>query len=194
VELAKVFDRVIATDASEKQIASAEKSPRIEYRVATAEESGLDSGSVDLVTIAQALHWFDLDKVYSETRRVMKPGGVIAAWAYKLATVSPAIDTIVNRYYSDVLGAYWPAERALVEKFEELRFEFTRIETPPFEMIAEWNVDQLLGYLRTWSATQRCIEAEKRDPLEGIEGQLRSAWGNDVRRVIWPLTTRVGKP
>jgi ubiquinone/menaquinone biosynthesis C-methylase UbiE len=192
VELAQVFERVVATDASEKQVANAERHPRIEYRVATAEDSGLESGTVDLITVAQALHWFDLEKFYAEVRRVLKPGGVIAATAYKLATVSRAVDAVVNRYYSEIVGSYWPAERALVEKFEELAFPFALIETPPFEMVAEWSVEELLGYLGTWSATQRFMAAEKRDPLAEVEPELREVWGEQPRRVVWPLTVRVG--
>jgi len=192
VELAEVFDRVIATDASEKQIANAKKSPRIDYRVATAEASTLDSRSVYLVMVAQALHWFDLEKFYSEVRRVLKPGGAIAATAYKLATINPEIDMIVYRYYSEIVGQYWPEERRLVENFEELPFPFAEIKTPPFEMVAEWSIDQLLGYLQTWSATQRFMAANKRDPLKEIDPELRSAWGEKKRRVIWPLTVRVG--
>jgi len=192
VELGEVFERVIATDASDKQIVNAERHPRVEYRVATAEKSGLEAGSVDLITVAQALHWFDLEKFYSEARRVLKPDGIIAATAYKLATVSPSVDVVVNRYYSDVVGPYWPDERRLVEKFEELPFGFTEMETPAFEMMAQWSVEQLLGYLRTWSATQRFTAAEKRDPLEQVESDLRAAWGDEERRVIWPLTVRVG--
>ena len=193
VELAEVFDHVIATDASAKQTANAEEHPRVEYRVATAENSGLEASSVDLITIAQALHWFDLEKFYVEVRRVSKPRGVIAATAYKLTTISPQIDVIVNRYYSDIVGPYWPAERVLVEKFEELPFAFPEIETPRFEMVADWNVEQLLGYLRTWSATQRFMAAEKRDPLEEVEQELRLAWGEEERRVVWPLTVKVGR-
>ena len=193
VELAEVFERIIATDASEKQIANAERHQQVEYRVATAEKSGLASSSVDLITVAQALHWFELETFYSEVRRVLKPRGVIAATAYKLATVMPEIDAVVNRYYSEIVGEYWPEERRLVEKFEELPFPFAEIETPPFEMVAEWSVEQLLGYLRTWSATQRFIAAEKRDPLEEVEPELRSAWGEKERRVVWPLTVRVGR-
>jgi SAM-dependent methyltransferase len=193
VGLAAVFDRVIATDASEEQLARAEANARVEYRVASAEQSRLDPQSVDLVTVAQALHWFDLDRFYAEVRRVLKPGGVFAAWAYKLARVEPAIDLVVNRYYSDVVGKYWPAERMLVEKFEELPFAFQEIGVPQFEMVVEWTVERLLGYLRTWSATQRFRAAEKRNPLEEIEGELRTAWGNEGRRVIWPLTMRVGR-
>jgi ubiquinone/menaquinone biosynthesis C-methylase UbiE len=192
VELADAFEQVIATDASEKQVANAERHPRIEYRIATAEESGLEPNTADLITVAQALHWFDLARFEAEARRVAKAGGIVAAWAYKLATVSPAVDAIVNRYYSDVVGPYWPAERLLVEKFEELPFEFDRLDSPPFEMMAEWRVEHLLGYLRTWSATQRFMAAEQRDPLEEVEGELREAWGQDVRRVVWPLTVRVG--
>ncbi len=192
IELADVFEHVIATDASEKQIGNAERHPRVEYRVATAEASGLKPRTIDLITVAQALHWFDLARFEAEARRVAKIGGIVAAWAYKLATVSPTIDAVVDHYYSDVVGRYWPPERVLVEKFEELPFGFDRIETPSFEMRAEWNVEQLLGYLGTWSATQRFMAAEQRDPLEEIEAELRHAWGKDVRRVVWPLTVRVG--
>jgi SAM-dependent methyltransferase len=175
-------------------VARAEHTVSVGLRgAATAEESGLDAASVDLVTVAQALHWFDLAQFYAELRHVLKPGGIFAATAYKLAMISPEIDLIVNHYYSDVVGPYWPAERALVEEFEELRFAFPEIETPEFAMVANWNVEQLLGYLRTWSATQRFIAAEKRDPLGQSESQLRGVWGDDARRVIWPLTIRVGR-
>ena len=193
VALADEFERVIATDASEEQVENAKPRPRVQYRVAPAEESGLESNSVDLVTVAQALHWFDLERFCGEARRVLKPQGIVAAWAYKLATVEPAIDVVVNRYYSDIVGKYWPAERALVEKFEKLPFAFEQIETPRFEMVAEWTVEYLLGYLRTWSATQRFMAANQRDPLEEIEGELREAWEEKARRVVWPLTVRVGR-
>lgn len=172
---------------------NAERHPRVEYRVATAEDSGLESSSIDLITVAQALHWFDLEKFYSEVRRVLKPRGVIAATAYKLATVSPEVDAVVNRYYSEIVGKYWPAERVLVERFEELPFPFAGIETPPFEIGAEWSVEQLLGYLRTWSATQRFMAAKRRDPLEYVEEQLRQAWEIGARRIVWPLTVKVGR-
>jgi ubiquinone/menaquinone biosynthesis C-methylase UbiE len=193
VELAEVFGRVVATDASEKQVANAERHAGVQYRVASAEASGLESSSIDLITVAQALHWFDLAKFYSEARRVLKPRGIVAAWAYKLATVARPIDAVVNHYYEDVVGPYWPAERGLVEKFEELSFPFPAVETPAFEMVVEWNVEQLLGYLGTWSATQRFMAAEKCNPLEGVEKELRKVWGAETRRVTWPLTIKVGR-
>jgi hypothetical protein len=101
----------------------------------------------------------------------------------------------VNHYYSEVVGAYWPPERGLVEKFEELAFPFPEIAATPFEMVAEWNAEHLIGYLYTWSATQRFIAANQRDPLQDVEEDLRLAWGDakELRRVVWPLSVRVGR-
>jgi len=195
VELAEVFDCVIATDASERQIANAELDERVEYRLASAEESGLESGSIDLIMVAQALHWFDLTRFYDEVRRVLKPTGAFAASAYRFFHITPEIDRIVNdRYYDKIVGAFWPPERALIEKFEELPFPFPEIKTPSFEMIAQWNLEHLEGYLRSWSSTQRFIATNNRDPLEEITGELRAVWGdpNQSRRVVWLLTLRVG--
>jgi SAM-dependent methyltransferase len=193
--LAEVFERVIATDASEKQIGNGAADARVEYRVAPAENSGIESQTVDLITVAQALHWFDLERFYPEVRRVLKSQGVVAVWAYKLAKVDPPIDLVVNHYYSDVVGAYWPAERGLVEEFEELPFPFPELAAPPFEMTVEWNAEHLIGYLRTWSATQRFMAANQRDPLKEVQEDLRSAWGDadQLRRVVWPLVVRVGR-
>lgn len=195
VGLASVFGRVIATDASEKQIANAEAHERVEYRVAPAEDSGIYSGTLDLIMVAQALHWFDLDRFYAEVGRVLKPNGVLAASAYKFFRITSEIDRLINRrYYDKIVGPFWPPERVLVEKFEELPFPFSEIQTPSFEMIARWNLEHLVGYLRSWSATQRFIAANQRDPLDEIADELRAAWGDtkQTRRVIWPLTLRVG--
>ena len=195
VGLASVFDRVLATDASEKQILNARPDERVEYRVTVAEDSGIKSEILDLILVAQALHWFHLDRFYAEARRVLKPNGVLAASAYKFLRITPEIDHLVNhRYYHKIVGPFWPPERALVEKFEELPFPFLEIQTPSFEMIAQWNLEQLMGYLRSWSATQRFIAANQRDPLDEIADELRRAWGDTkrTRHVIWPLTLRVG--
>jgi SAM-dependent methyltransferase len=192
--LASVFDRVIATDASERQIANAEAHERVEYRVAPAENSGIKSGTVDLIMVAQALHWFDLDRFYAEARRVLKPDGVLAASAYNLLQIDPAIDEIVNRYYHEVVGPFWPPERKLVENFADLPFPFHEIEPRKFEMTAQWDLEHLIGYLRSWSSTQRFISARGSDPLQEINDDLRSAWGDpeQTRKVMWSLILRVG--
>jgi SAM-dependent methyltransferase len=194
IGLASVFDRVIATDASEKQIANAEPHERVEYRVAPAEHSGIQSGSINLIMVAQALHWFDLDRFYAEARRVLKPGGVLAASAYNLLTIEPGIDEIVNRYYYEVVGPFWPPERKLIEQFADLPFPFHKIDSPKFAMTAHWNLESLLGYLRTWSSTQRFIAEKHTDPLEQTTDELRNAWGDpeQTRKVTWPLILRIG--
>jgi SAM-dependent methyltransferase len=195
VGLARVFDHVVATDASKKQITNAEPHRRVNYRVAPAEDSGIDSASVDLIMVAQALHWFDLDRFYTEVRRVLKTNGILAASAYNLLTIEPAIDAIVNHYYYEVVGPFWPPERKLVEQFADLPFPFREVEPPKFEMTARWKLDRLIGYLRTWSSTQRFIAAKNSDPLEEITDQLRDAWGDpqQIRDVTWPLTVRAGR-
>jgi SAM-dependent methyltransferase len=193
IGLASVFTRVIATDASEKQIGNAQPHETVNYRVASAEDSGIRSETIDLIMVAQALHWFDLDPFYQEARRVLKPDGVLAASAYNLLHIEKGIDEIVNRYYHEIVGPFWPAERKLVEQFLDLPFPFFEIDPPKFEMSADWNLDHLLGYLRTWSATQRFVAARGIDPLEQIRKDLSAAWGdpNQMRFIVWPLTLRV---
>ena len=194
VGLASVFDRVVATDASESQIANAQSHTIVEYRVAPAENSCIGSETVDLIMVAQALHWFDLDRFYAEARRVLKSDGVFAASAYNLLHIEPAIDEVVNRYYYEVVGPFWPPKRKLVEQFADLPFPFHKVDAPKFEMTTQWNLDHLVGYLRTWSSTQRFLAAKRSDPSEQITDELRNAWGSpkQTRHVLWPLTLRVG--
>lgn len=193
--LSAFFDRVIATDASKSQIENAARRENIIYKVAAAEESEIDSHSIDLVAVAQALHWFELDSFYGEAKRVLKPSGVIAVWMYNLLSVSPEIDLIVNRYYSETVGAYWPAERSLIDdNYRTLDFPFAEIEAPRFVMEASWSLWELLGYLRTWSATKRFIAARGFDPVENLADELEIAWDEPGKKrlVRWPLHMRVG--
>jgi len=194
VELAEVFDHVIATDASESQIAKAELHERVDYRVAAAEQSNLQPGAVDLILVAQALHWLDRDRFYPEVERTLKEGGVFAASAYNLLQTDKLIKDIVGHYYYEVVGPYWPPERALIEKFEEIPFPFPEFKTPKFEIAADWNLEQLVGYLGSWSSTQRFIASTNRDPLDQIASDLEKAWGDPekTKRIVWPLTLRAG--
>ena len=167
----------------------------MEYRVAPAESSGIESGILDLIMVAQAMHWFDLPRFHQEVSRVLKNNGVLAASVYKFFHITPEIDQLVNhRYYDKIVGPFWPSERVLVEEFEKLPFPFSEVQTVSFEMTAQWDMKHLVGYLRSWSATQRFIAANNRDPLEKITDQLRAAWGDakQTRCVIWALTLRVG--
>jgi len=197
VDLAARFDRVIGTDASKEQIASANANVRIEYHVAPAEQSGLPDKSAGLVTVAQALHWFNFDKFYAEAKRVLAPDGIIAVWAYGINEVEGApVNELVQRFYADTVGPYWPPERKLVEEgYRTIPFPFAEIAPPSFRMEARWTLDELLGYFSTWSATNRYIKANGRNPLEPLAAELKQVWGDPGQRreVVWPLAVRIGR-
>jgi ubiquinone/menaquinone biosynthesis C-methylase UbiE len=195
-DLAARFSKVFATDGSNEQIGSAPCFPNVQYRVALAEKSGLPDNSLQMVTVAQALHWFDLPQFYAEVKRVVSPGGVLVAWAYGINQVEgEEVNQIVQDYYQNVVGPYWPPERMLVENgYRTIHFPFAEIAPPSFEMLTDWSLEQLLGYFGTWSATNRFIKATGRNPLEPLAAQLDRAWGNtSTRRVIWPLSVRIGR-
>jgi SAM-dependent methyltransferase len=195
--LANHFAHVAATDASAAQIAAAEANPRIAYSVAPAEASGLETASADLVTVAQALHWFDIERFYAEARRVLKPGGVIAVWCYGVfRAADPAVDRAAQRFYSETVGPYWPPERVIVESgYATLPFPFEPIEAPRFEMITNWTLAELAGYWRSWSATARYQAATGLDPVTPLEAELEALWGDPAApmRIDWPLSLRVGR-
>ena len=195
VALAEFFQQVIALDASAEQIASAQPHDRVEYGVAPAEKTGLPASSVAAITVAQALHWFDLEAFYSEARRVLQPRGVLAVWAYNYLRLSPTVDALVRRFHDEIVGPYWPPERKIVGRgYRDLPFPFDEMPTPAFQIEVRWSLDHLLGYLRTWSATQRFVTENKRDPVGRIESELGRAWGNPAEKklAIWPLTVRLG--
>lgn len=196
-ELGKRFERVTATDASTQQLARAEPAENVEYRLATAEESGLADASVDLVTVAQAVHWFDLERFWPEVRRVLAPGGLVAVWTYDLFLVDDAVDRVVWRLYRDVVGQYWLPERKMVEtRYRDLWFPFDEVEVPEYEMVAEWDIGRVMGYLRTWSASKRWAEAHGgRDVVRMVREELVEAWGEGggEKVVRWPLAVRVGR-
>lgn len=194
--LARYFRHVTATDASGEQIERATPRANVDYRVAPAETSGLNVASVDLVTAAQALHWFDRPRFWAEARRVLRPRGVIAVWTYHLLAISPQIDAMVRRFYSEVVGPYWPPERRLVEeRYQSVEFPFVEFAAPDFEIEQQLSLDDVAGYIRTWSATRAFIRHHGRDPVDDLVRELAPAWGptEQSRPAHWPVAMRVGR-
>jgi SAM-dependent methyltransferase len=194
LSLVEHFTHVYATDASANQLSQAAPHLRIRYAVEPAEKTALGDHSCDLVTVAQAIHWFRHEDFYAEVRRVLKPGGLIAVWGYGLHTVDAAVDSIVKKYYSEIVGPHWPPERKYIEeRYETLPFPFKALTAPPFEITAEYTPGEMLGYLASWSATQRYIKQHEKNPLELIKSDLKTAWGAAEKRTLrWPIYLKVG--
>ena len=194
-ELAKDFKLVQATDISQSQLDHAHQAENIHYSLQPAEKTRFDDSTFDLITVAQAVHWFDFDKFNTEVCRVAKPNGLIAILGYELNTITPEVDRVVRRFYSEVIGKFWdPERRHLEQKYQTIPFPFRELETPEIYNIKLWNFKTLIGYLKTWSAVQHFVKANGYDPVDEIAAELRTAWGDaEVRKVSFPIIFRVGR-
>ena len=194
--LADHFSKVFATDVSKEQIANAFQLPNIEYKVSPGEIIDLPDNSVDLVAVAQGIHWLDPDKFYSEAKRVMKPAGRIAVWCYNLTEISEEIDLLIKKYAFEILKPYWPEEVKFVfENYKTIKFPFTEIQGPEFFIKREWSIDEMINFLSTWSAVGKYWKNLGKDPIHEIIIPLKEAWGDEdeLRLIKWPLHYRVGE-
>jgi len=195
VILAIYFEKVIATDISKSQLQHAQDHPQISYLYAEATDSDLADQSVDLITVAQALHWLDADAFWREVSRVARPGGTVACWGYGMLHVNEAVDAVMLRYYHKIVGPYWPARRRHIEThYRNISFPFEPIADPQMNISLDWTMDQLLQYFGTWSATQYYKNDRGTDPLPLIEAEMKEAWGdtNLTKKVSWPLFLKMG--
>lgn len=193
--LAEKFQHVIATDASAAQIANAFPCERVEYRVEPSEKTSIASASVDLITVGTAIHWFDFEAFYQEVRRVSKQNGILAVWTYYFPIVEPEIDRWLEHFYWETLAGFWPERiHYLEERYETLPFPFEEIQPPKFEMEATWSVDNLIGFLASWSAVRKLVEAQGEAAFEGQVKELERIWGAETeeREIRWPLYFRIG--
>lgn len=195
VALAAHFQRVLAIEPSAAQLASAPGVDRVEYRAGSAEATGADDGSVDLLVAAQAFHWFRPEPFYAEVRRVLRPRGCLALWCYGLAHITPELDAAVFALYEGLLGRYWEPERRLVEGgYATADVPFTELAAPAFSMSLDWTLEHLLGYLGTWSALRRYQKEHGQaadDALQAAFRDIARAWGDrPSRAVAWPLSLR----
>ncbi|MGC4017695.1 MAG: class I SAM-dependent methyltransferase [Luteolibacter sp.] len=193
--LAARFQNVTGTDASATQIASATPHERITYRTALAEETGLPDHSADLITVAQAAHWLDLDKFYTEVRRIARADAVIALITYGKLHIDAAVDAVIDEFYDGTIGSYWPPERRLVESgYRTLDFPFDETSVPPLAIQLHWRFEDLIAYLGTWSAVKAAEKELGPDVMPTFAEKLRPHWGDPdtLRLVRWPLSLRVG--
>jgi SAM-dependent methyltransferase len=199
VALAERFRRVIATDPAQAQLDQAIAHPRVEYRRASAEDSGLPDASVSLVVAAQAAHWFDWPRFIAEVERVAVPGALVALVSYADLVVDGAAGAVIERFREGVAGPYWPPERRHVEnRYRDLVMPWPAVEAPALEpvleMAAEWTRDELVGYVSSWSATARLVEAEGTGPFDAFRTALAAAWPDGEPRLVrWPLTLRLAR-
>ncbi|HXQ33773.1 MAG TPA: class I SAM-dependent methyltransferase [Anaerolineales bacterium] len=196
IGLAEYFDKVHATDASSEQISRAYTHDKVDYQVEPAEHISLNDSSTDLVTVAVAIHWFNFDEFYREVKRVLRPGGILAAWTYSLTEISPEIDQLIDQLSNKIVSDFWPERIRYVEQgYQTLPFPFEEINPPSFMMEVNWDLYQFAGYLDSWSATQRYKAQNGNHPIQLIWDELASAWGdeNKARLIRWPLYFRIGR-
>lgn len=193
--LARHFDKVYATDISKQQLSNAFQADNILYSLAPAEQCGLPDRAFDLITVAQALHWFDLSKFYGEVNRVAKPAALLAVWGYSLLHVDERIDKLYLDFYENRVGPYWDAARRIVENhYRDVPFPFEEIPCPEFKIHVQWTQEQFTGYLTSWSATQKYLEVHHEDPVKSFTRELQPLWKKDeVKSVSFPVFMRLGR-
>jgi SAM-dependent methyltransferase len=194
--LARYFERVIGTDISEKQLIHAANHPQIEYRMASAEQSGLDDASVDLVTVASAIHWFDLNRFFVEVTRVLRPGGILAAWTYHVGHVEAPFDELFARFYREVVSPYFaPGARLVDDRYAAIALPGMHIDAADFYVSATWTFDEVIAFINSWSGTQQYIQDRGEDPVAVIAGELEALWGKreEVHELRWPLYIRIAR-
>lgn len=193
-KLSPYFDQIVATDISLKQLEQAKKSPNIIYRLEQAESSSLENHQFDLVTVAQAIHWFDFEKFYSEVNRTLKPGSTIAVLGYALLRINAEIDSVIDHFYTQTVGPYWDKERRFIdEHYQTIPFPFEEISHPGFEHYCHWTYEQLMGYLHTWSSVQHYQKHKNRNPVDMVSPQLKEAWGEaGNQKIKFPILLRIG--
>lgn len=196
LSLAKQFQEVLATDINLKQLDMAPQKNNLQFVCCSAEKTPFLDKTFDLITIAQALHWFDLESFYTEVRRVAKPSSIIAAWCYSLGTINAKVDPVVRTLYVDILGdEYWPKERRYIdEHYHTILFPFKKRQTPEFMIEKKLDFFSLVGYLNTWSALKEYQKRQHKNPIELIYDKLLSAWGEPKIELLmrWHIHLLVG--
>jgi ubiquinone/menaquinone biosynthesis C-methylase UbiE len=193
-ELANYFTEVQATDISKSQLKEAPKRKNIHYSLQSAEASGFNNKEFDLITVGQAIHWFNFEKFFKEAKRCLKPNGILAIFGYGLLKISSEIDVIIFEFYEKIIGPFWDEERKYIEdEYKTIPFPLEEINTPEFSIQLNWSVEDLLHYLNTWSAVKHYENSKNENPLKHIENKLKSAYGTAQRKITFPIIIKVGR-
>jgi SAM-dependent methyltransferase len=193
--LANSFEKVYATDISRQQLDNAVLLPNILYSLQPAEKTDFSHHSFDLITVAQAIHWFDFDAFYAEARRTLKPRGILAVIGYNLPRFTPAIDAVISAFYRDVVGPYWDKERRYIdEQYRTIPFPYADLPAPSFTIDVQWTFDHLIGYIETWSAVKHYQKQQGNNPVALLEPRLKEAWGQaDHLAGHFPILLRLAR-
>ena len=191
--LARQFAQVDATDISAAQLAQAPALPNVRYQLSPAEATPFPDDTFDLITVAQAVHWFEPAAFNQEARRVLRPGGLLAEWGYDLASINPAIDSLLRHFHNETMGPYWDAHRWHInERYARLPFPFARVERMDLSSRRQWSAEWFLNYLRTWSSVVKYEQQHGRNPVDALAPELTRLWGQEKREVRFPVFGRVG--
>ena len=193
--LAAHFKYVFATDISENQLRHAASAGNIVYSLSPAEMTPFADSSFDLVTVGQAFHWFDATAFCREATRVARPGAIVAIWGYVSGKPAHAVDQLLHRWNYDVISPYWEPERKHVHaRYETLPFEFELVGKRDIRIVVEWNFDELIGHMRTWSAHQSMLRKAGDAAFLGMAEEMRSAWPDGTTKpFVFDVFMKVGR-
>lgn len=194
VALSGYFKQVHATDISPQQLENATAAPNITYSNKRAEHTNFNNSQFNLITVAQAIHWFNFDAFYKEVYRILQPDGIFSVMGYGLFSTNKHTDVIIDKFYTSIIGPYWDAERKyLDDNYTTIPFPFNELEVPKFTNTFTWTFEQLTGYLETWSATQHYIKKNGNNPVDIVREELQESWEKGDKTVTFPLLLRIGK-
>lgn len=194
--LAKHFKSVEASDISRNQISNAERSDNITYHISRAEKTLFKDNQFDLVTVAQALHWFDISAFFKEVKRVCKNNATLSVWGYGLIRIDEEINALIDQYYHEITGPYWNKERNYVDQqYNSIPFDFQAVPTSKsFSIQASWDIFQLEGYFKSWSAVQNYLKEHQHSPVDWIMEKIKLRWDrNNVKQVNFPIFMKMGR-
>ncbi len=195
VELARFFDHVYASDISQSQLDQAFKGPNIKYSLQPAEKLTFPDHHFDLITVAQAIHWFNFEKFYAEVRRTAASGALLCVMGYGRIRISSSIDPSLDEFYESTVGRYWDEERHYIdEEYQSIPFPFIELPTPDFRMTFDWTTEHLAGYLSTWSAVKKYIKINGHDPVPDLQESIKTHWSKgEIKTVQFPFLLRIGQ-